>query len=90
MDDEHTPSHHIRESDRAPIAEGILCERHGISITDAVILLAAMTDARGTTATALATQIIDATVDPGSYPTPYGTAFVDPRHDDQRKTPHTR
>jgi hypothetical protein len=90
MDDEQAPRRQVRESERVPIAEGILCERHGISITDAVILLAAMTDARGTSATALATQIIDATVDPGSYPTPYGTSFVEPRRDDQRKTPHTR
>ena len=73
MDDEQAPSHQVRESERIPVAEGILCERHSISITDAVILLAGMTDARGTTATTLATQIIDATVDPGSYPTPYGT-----------------
>jgi hypothetical protein len=78
MDDEHAPSHQVRDSDKVPVAEGILCECHDISITDAVILLAAMTAARGTTATALASQIIDATVDPGSYPTPYGTSFVDP------------
>ena len=78
MDDEHTPSRQVRESEKVPVAEGILSERHGISITDAVILLAAMTAARRTTATALASQIIDATVDPGSYPTPYGTSFVDP------------
>jgi hypothetical protein len=46
-----------------------------------VILLAAMTEARGITATGLASQIIDATVDPGSYPTPdYGISFVDPSH----------
>jgi AmiR/NasT family two-component response regulator len=78
MDDEQAPSRQVRESDRVPVAEGILCERHGISIADAVILLAAMAAARGTTATALASEIIDATVDPGSYPTPQGTAFVDP------------
>jgi hypothetical protein len=80
MDDEQAPSRQARESERVPIAEGILCERHGISITDAVILLAAMTAARGTTAAALASQIIDATVDPGSYPMPYGTSFVAPSH----------
>jgi hypothetical protein len=84
MDDEHAPSRQVRESERVPIAEGILCERHGISITDAVILLTAMTDARGTTATALASQIIDATVDPGSYPTPYGTSFIDSPHRPRR------
>lgn len=39
---------------------------------------------RGTTATALAAQSIDATVDPGSYPTPYGTAGVEPQYDDPR------
>ena len=80
MDDEQAPNRRMRESEKVPVAEGILCERHGISITDAVILLAAMTAARGTTATALASQIIDATVDPRSYPMPYGTSFVDPSH----------
>jgi hypothetical protein len=84
MDHEQTPHRQDRESDKVPVAEGILCERHGISITDAVILLAAMTAARGTTASALAAQIIDATVDPGSYPTPYGTSFVDPSHSARR------
>jgi AmiR/NasT family two-component response regulator len=78
MDDEQAPNRRMRESEKVPVAEGILCERHGISITDAVILLAAMTAARGTTATALASQIIDATVDPGSYPMPYGISFVEP------------
>ena len=80
MDDDRAPNRRMRESEKVPVAEGILCERHGISITDAVILLAAMTAARGTTATALASQIIDATVDPRSYPMPYGTSFVDPSH----------
>ena len=56
MDDEQAPNRRMRESEKVPVAEGILCERHGISITDAVILLAAMTAARGTTATALASR----------------------------------
>jgi AmiR/NasT family two-component response regulator len=58
MNDEQAPSRQVRESERVLIAEGILCERHGISITDAVILLAAMADARGKTATTLASQIM--------------------------------
>jgi hypothetical protein len=72
MDVEHAPSRQVRESDKVPVAEGILCERHGISITDAVILLAAMTAARGTAATALASQIIDATVAPARTRRPTG------------------
>jgi hypothetical protein len=87
MDDGHAPSRQVRESDEVPVAEGILCERHGISIIDAVILLAAMTEARGITATGLASQIIDATVDPGSYPMPYGTSFVDSAHRAPRADP---
>jgi AmiR/NasT family two-component response regulator len=87
MDDEQAPNRRMRESEKVPVAEGILCERHGISITDAVILLAAMTTARGTTATALASQIIDATVDPRSYPMPYGTSFVDSAHRAPRAGP---
>jgi AmiR/NasT family two-component response regulator len=87
MDDEQAPNRRMRESEKVPVAEGILCERHGISITDAVILLAAMTAARGTTAPALASQIIDATVDPGSYPMPYGTSFVDSAHRAPRADP---
>ena len=43
-----------------------------------MILLAATTAVRGTIATALASQIIDASVDPCSYPMPYATSFVDP------------
>jgi hypothetical protein len=77
MDDEQAPSRQVRESDKVPVADGILCERHSISITDAAILLAAMTTARGSTAIELAAQIIDANVDPCSHPTPYGTSFVD-------------
>jgi hypothetical protein len=84
MDDEHAPSRQLRESDKVPVVEGILSERHGISIPDAIILRAAMTAARGTTATALASQIIDATIDPGSYPTPYGTSFIDSPHGPRR------
>ena len=41
MDDEQGPNRRLRESEKVPVAKGILCERHGISITDAVILLAA-------------------------------------------------
>ncbi len=78
MDDEHAPSHQVRHGERIPVAQGILSERHGISIADAVILLAAMTSAREVTPLRMATQIIDATVDPGSYPMPLGTSFVDP------------
>ena len=60
------------------MAQGILAERHGVSITDAVILLAAMADARTVPAMVLAAQIIDATVHADSCQTPYGTSFVDP------------
>jgi hypothetical protein len=86
-DDEHAPSHEVRHGERVPVAQGILSERHGISIADAVILLAAMTSARGATAYRLATQIIDATVDPGSYPMPLGTSFVDPSPPGGRRDP---
>ena len=78
MDDEHAPSHQVRLGERVPVAQGILSERHGISIADAVILLSAMTSARGETPLRMAAQIIDATVEPGSYPMPLGTSFVDP------------
>ena len=78
MDDEHAPSHQVDHGERIPVAQGILSERHGISITDAEILLATMTSARGVTPLRMATQIIDATVEPGRYPMPFGTSFVDP------------
>ena len=57
-DDAHAPSHQVRHGERVPVAQGILSERHGISTPDAVILLSAMTTARGVTALRLATQII--------------------------------
>ena len=79
MDDVHAPSRQVDHRERVPVAQGILAERHGISIADAEILLAAMTSARGVTPHRMATQIIDATVEPGSYPTPLGISFVDPR-----------
>jgi hypothetical protein len=87
MDDEHAPSHQVRHGERVPVAQGILSERHGISIADAVILLAAMTDARGVTPLRMATQIIDATVEPGSYPMPLGISFVDPSPQAPRPDP---
>ena len=87
MDDEHAPSHQVRRGERVPVAQGILSERHGISIADAVILLAAMTSARGETPLRLATQIIDATVEPDSYPMPLGTSFVDPSPRTRRTDP---
>jgi AmiR/NasT family two-component response regulator len=87
MDDEDAPSSKTHRTNRVPVAQGILAERHGISITDAVILLAAMADARAVPAMVLAAQIIDATVDPGSYPTPYGTSFVDPSDSASRTEP---
>jgi hypothetical protein len=86
MDNEQAPSRQVGESERVPLAEGILCEPHGISIADAVILLAAMTDAAARPRPPWRPR--SSTVDPGSYPTPYGTAFVEPRYDDPRKTPH--
>jgi hypothetical protein len=86
-DDEHAPSHEVRHGERVAVAQGILSERHGISIADAVILLAAMTSARGVTAHRMATQIIDATVDPGSYPAPLGISFVDPSPQVRRRDP---
>lgn len=87
MDDADAPSRKTHRTNRVPVAQGILAERHGISITDAVILLAAMADARAVPATVLAAQIIDATVDPGSYPTPYGTSFIDPSDKASRTEP---
>ena len=87
MDDEHAPSHQVGHAERVPVAQGILSERHGISIDDAVILLAAMTSAREVTPLRMATQIIDATVDPGSYPMPFGTSFVDPGPQVRRPDP---
>ena len=78
MDGEHAPSHQVSPAERVPVAQGILSERHGISIADAVVLLAAMTSARGVSPVLMATQIIDATVEPGSYPMPLGISFVDP------------
>jgi hypothetical protein len=87
MDDGGAPSRKTPRTQRVPVAQGILAERHGISITDAVILLAAMADARAVPATVLAAQMIDATVDPGSYPTPYGTSFVDPSNRASRTEP---
>jgi hypothetical protein len=87
MDDEHTPSHQVRRGERVPVAQGILSERHGLSIADAVVLLAAMSDARGVSPLLMAAQIIDATVEPESYPMPLGTAFVDPAQQVRRPDP---
>ena len=87
MDDEHAPSHQVNPAERVPVAQGILSERHGISIADAVVLLAAMTSARGVSPVLMATQIIDATVAPGSYPMPLGISFVDPSPQVRRRDP---
>jgi len=91
MDDEQAPSRRVRESERVFVAEGILSERHSISVNDAAILLSAMTAARGATPTALASQIIDATVAPDSYPTPYGTSYIEASdRPDRPRRPQTR
>jgi hypothetical protein len=83
MDSEQAPSTKTHVRDRVPVAEGMLAERHGISTEDAALLLDAMAEARGTARLELASQIIDATLAPASYPRPYGTSFVDPSDTDR-------
>jgi hypothetical protein len=64
MGDAHTPSRQVGHRERIPVALGILA--------------AMISDPGGATLHRMAIRIVDATVEPGSYPTPLGISFVDP------------
>ena len=64
MNGEFAPSLDMSESGRLVVAQGILSERHGISLADAARLLIALAGVGGLSPTGVASQIIDATIRP--------------------------
>jgi hypothetical protein len=67
MDDDIPPNDLSREEVVIFVAEGIVCERLGVSIDEAVVALADMAVTRDLSLLEMARAVVADEVDPGSY-----------------------